>query len=262
MQARPGDTCGKQGSRVALAEVRGTLRPDPGDERSGGRMHRGCSPTPALGPLACKAAKTQEGTVLFRPTICHFDDKASWPWVEDGTPGQTEEGGASLATGLFPASLHPSRPGLLPPLMGCGAWRLDERRSPPAVAHLRSPHRSAAEPPRPPLPEQALAPPRHGLVRAAGRAGPGGAGPGAGPGPGSAAPAEQGGLQSRGPLTAWGGAAGGGARWRPRVWVPRSYSWAPRPAPCARVSARRAPPRGHLLSSPGLRGEGVGPERL
>lgn len=161
MQARPGDTCGKQGSRVALAEVRGTLRPDPGDERSGGRMHRGCSPTPALGPLACRAAKTQEGTVLFRPTICHFDDKASWPWVEDGTPGQTEEGGASLATGLFPASLHPSRPGLLPPSMGCGAWRLDERRSPPAVAHLRSPHRSAAEPPRPPP-----SPSRHSHPRA------------------------------------------------------------------------------------------------
>lgn len=184
MQARPGDTCGKQGSRVAFAEVRGTLRPDPGDERSGGRMHRGCSPTPALGPLACRAAKTQEGTVLFRPTICHFDDKASWPWVEDGTPGQTEEGGASLATGLFPASLHPSRPGLLPPSMGCGAWRLDERRSPPAVAHLRSPHRSAAEPPRPPPPRAGTRTPAPwlGTRRRAGRTGRGGSRGGSGAG--------------------------------------------------------------------------------
>lgn len=38
---------------------------------------------------------------------------------------------------------------------------------------------------------------------------------------------------------AWRGAAGGGERWRPRVWAPRSCSWAPRPAPCARVSACR-----------------------
>lgn len=98
------------------------------------------------------------------------------------------------------------------------------------------------------------------------RLGRAGAGPGAGPGSAPPPPWTPG-LQALRAGTAWEGAAGGGACWRPRAWEPRSCSFGSRPAPCAWVSARwagggwGAPHRRpdpsareeHLLSAPGLR---------
>lgn len=87
------------------------------------------------------------------------------------------------------------------PLDGvCGVE--DERER--VATRRRAPPQSPAVCRRTTLPpaSRALAPPCRALVRAAGRAGPGGLGPGAGPGPGTVALAWQGGLQPRRPCTA------------------------------------------------------------
>lgn len=233
-------------------EVRGALRPDAGDGRCGrGLRTEGCSPYQPLAPWHARQQKNTRGhsapPTHRSATLMTRLLGLGWRIVP---PGQTEGGGASPATGLFPPSLHPSRPGLQPHLIGCRAWKLDERGSPPAVVHLLSPQRSAAAPPcRPPAgPSHPRAVPWYappGGPERAGRV------PGRVPGRALLPPAGQGGLRPRGPRAAWGGAAGGGARWPPRVWGLRSYSWAPRPAPCARVSARRAPPRGTCCLLPG-----------
>lgn len=239
--------------RGGLGQGRGTLRPGTWDGALGESHIGGCSPIPALGPLAYKATKRQGDTaLLWSPTL--HRDKASWSWLEDGTPGQTAGGGASPATGLPPHGLHPSRPGPLPCFIGRGAWTLDPALGP---ALARSPGPSGL--PRPHLPAgSALAPPRRAVGprrrpggRALGRAG--------------SVPWPRGRRQQPG-----GGASMGRRCWRRRALAAACLGAAllllgaaPRalrpgecpPGPGGRPTPRRPGPStcwGHLLSPPGL----------
>lgn len=197
----------------------------------GGLCTEGFSPYQPLAPWHARPRKHTEGTGLFRPT----HRSATWMARLLGlgrrmVPQGKLKGAEPHQRKALSSRSPPFAPWTNAPLdVVCGVE--DERER--LATRRREPPQSPAVCRRTTLPltSRALAPPCRALVRAAGRAGPGGAGPGAGPGPGTVALAWQGGLQPRGPCTAWGGAAGRGAPWPPRVWVPRSYSWAPRPAP-------------------------------